>query len=322
MRIRHVPGLPAGIPKGTTLNQFFPGKVTIVAGDTVTFSSATFHTVTYGHQAAGALLPRSGEGASTRAPTTRRTTRSTSTGWRSSSTTRRRSARSARRRSPGKTPTSSGGSSPAGPKAKPATFTYTFPKAGTLQADLHHPSGHEGDGRRQAGGQRGAADADAGVGGDAAAAVNAGWAKTKAQAAAAKPPAKTVYMGVGNDATILGYFPNKLTVKAGTTVTFVNKSRAGGAQHRLRPEEVHRGAPEEDRPVPARARRARTRPRRSSRTARSRRAVTRYDGTNHGNGYLATPLTIGNRARAAAALVDGHVHEARQVQVLLLDPRA
>ena len=31
-------------------------------------------------------------------------------------------------------------------------------------------------------------------------------------------------MGVGDDATMLGYFPNKLTVKAGTTVTFVNKS--------------------------------------------------------------------------------------------------
>ena len=54
--------------------------------------------------------------------------------------------------------------------------------------------------------------------------VNAAWVKAKAQAAAAKPPAKTVYMGLGNDATMFGYFPNKLTVKAGTTVTFVNKA--------------------------------------------------------------------------------------------------
>ena len=36
-----------------------------------------------------------------------------------------------------------------------------------------------------------------------------------------------------------------------------------------------------------------------------------YDGTNHGNGFFATPVTIGTGARAAAALVDGHVHEAR-----------
>ena len=72
--------------------------------------------------------------------------------------------------------------------------------------------------------------------------VNAAWAKAKAQAAAAKPPAKTVYMGLGNDATMLGYFPNKLTVKAGTTVTFVNKLAEGAAQHHLRPEEVHPAA--------------------------------------------------------------------------------
>ena len=61
-------------------------------------------------------------------------------------------------------------------------------------------------------------------------AQNAAWAKAKAAAAAAKPPANTVYMGVGNGATILGYFPQTLTVKAGTTVTFVNKAAAGGAQ--------------------------------------------------------------------------------------------
>src|SRR5215468_5065627 len=39
---------PAGTPKGSTLDAFFPGKVTIVSGDKVTFSSATFHTASYG----------------------------------------------------------------------------------------------------------------------------------------------------------------------------------------------------------------------------------------------------------------------------------
>ena len=57
-------------------------------------------------------------------------------------------------------------------------------------------------------------------------------------------------MGVGNGATLLGYFPQTLTVKAGTTVTFVNKA----------PQEVHNvvfgpkkyilGLAEDDRPVP------------------------------------------------------------------------
>ena len=38
---------PAGVPKGATLDAFLPATVTVVAGDSVTFSSATFHTVTY-----------------------------------------------------------------------------------------------------------------------------------------------------------------------------------------------------------------------------------------------------------------------------------
>ena len=38
---------PAGTPKSATLNTFFPSKLVINAGDSVTFSSASFHTVTY-----------------------------------------------------------------------------------------------------------------------------------------------------------------------------------------------------------------------------------------------------------------------------------
>ena len=48
---------PAGTPKGTTLDAFFPAKLAISAGDSVTFSSATFHTVTYtGGKAPAALF--------------------------------------------------------------------------------------------------------------------------------------------------------------------------------------------------------------------------------------------------------------------------
>ena len=38
---------PAGTPKQTFLNQFFPGQLTINAGDKVTFSSVGFHTASY-----------------------------------------------------------------------------------------------------------------------------------------------------------------------------------------------------------------------------------------------------------------------------------
>jgi len=38
---------PKGTPKGATLNAFFPSRLMITAGDSVTFSSASFHTVTF-----------------------------------------------------------------------------------------------------------------------------------------------------------------------------------------------------------------------------------------------------------------------------------
>ena len=55
---------PAGTPKGTTLDAFFPSKLVINAGDSVVFSSATFHTVTYtgGKAPAASVRSRPGEG--------------------------------------------------------------------------------------------------------------------------------------------------------------------------------------------------------------------------------------------------------------------
>ena len=57
-----IPGCPAGIPSGTTLDSFFPGKVTIAAGDTITFSSATFHSVAYGLKPPAFFLPDPAKG--------------------------------------------------------------------------------------------------------------------------------------------------------------------------------------------------------------------------------------------------------------------
>ena len=55
---------PAGTPKGTTLDAFFPSKLVINAGDSVVFSSATFHTVTYtgGKAPAGLFIPDPAKG--------------------------------------------------------------------------------------------------------------------------------------------------------------------------------------------------------------------------------------------------------------------
>ena len=283
-----IPGCPSGIPKQTTLDEFFPGKVTIAAGDTITFSSATFHSVAYGLKQPAFFLPDPAKGKYARAR--RRRGRPVLL----------RRAGEADLQRPGVRPVraeddlrerrrrASGGLSPqAGPNAKPATFTYTFPKAGTFKLLCTIHPGMKAHGRRQAGGQRRAADADAGLGRGAAGRQRRRGRRRRPQAAAAKPPAKTVYMGIGKDATTFGYFPNKLTVKAGTTVTFVNKSPAEPHNVMFGPKKYIDGAAEEDRSASRAGPARRTRWRRSCSTARSRRAGTRYDGTNHGNGFFA-----------------------------------
>ena len=129
-------------------------------------------------------------------------------------------------------------------------------------------------------------------------------------------------MGLGNDATTLGYFPNKLTVKAGTTVTFVNKAPKEPHNITFGPKKYIQELQKKTDLLPQGPPARRTRSRRSCSYGSEPKGGYKYDGTNHGNGFFATPVTIGAGPRAAAALVDGHVHEARQVQVLLLDPRA
>ena len=48
---------PAGTPKGATLDMFLPGKVTVKVGDSITFSSATFHTVSIGGKPTPIFVP-------------------------------------------------------------------------------------------------------------------------------------------------------------------------------------------------------------------------------------------------------------------------
>jgi plastocyanin len=211
---------PAGTPKGATLDMFLPGKVTVKTGDNITFSSASFHNVAIGGKIPPIIVPDPAHGkysgivdaagkpfyfnglgkliynVAALAPYGPHAVR------------------------PG-VKANSGVLSPNGPKAAPATFTFSFPKAGTYH---FYCSIHPGMKATVTVTSGTPPKSPAQVTAQALQETAAGWAKTKQEAAAAKPPAKTVYMGVGNLATILAYYPSTLKVPVGTTVTFVNKS--------------------------------------------------------------------------------------------------
>jgi plastocyanin len=218
---------PAGYKKlPATQNQFMPSSLVINAGDSVTFSSASFHTVTYvpkplplfvpdpkkttydgildaagepfyfdglpkliyNGQAFGPFGPKSITGA----------------------------------------PASSGILSPAGPKAPPATATWTFPKVGVYKLVCTLHAGMKATVRvRPAGAPVPLSPAQ--VDAKALAAQTAGWVKAAALLASVKTPPKTVAMGIGGNVSLLAFRPQTLTVEAGTKVTFVNRS----------PSEVH-----------------------------------------------------------------------------------
>jgi plastocyanin len=124
---------PKGTPKGATLDEFLPGNITIVAGDKVTFSSASFHTVTYGIKPPALLVPDPGK--------------SKLAGFMDSAGTPfwfnglakwiyngPAFAPFGPKTISGNTPASSGPLSPSGNSPatfKPGTATYTFPTAGT-----------------------------------------------------------------------------------------------------------------------------------------------------------------------------------------------
>ena len=283
---------PAGTPKGTTLDAFFPSKLVVNAGDSVVFSSATFHTVTYtgGKAPAGLFIPDPAKG--------------TYTGLNDAAGApfyfnglpKLIYNPAAFAPGGGKTitvgvPASSGVLSPNGPKAPPAKVTYTFPKAGAFQLICNvHPGMQVGITVKAAGTPVPLSAAQ--VTAKALTEVAAAWAKAK-PLAAAPVPANTVYAGVGSTTAILGFFPKVLKVKAGTTVTFLNRS----------PSEVHNVAFGPEKYLLAFSKKTDLLPQGPT----SPNQVTplypfgtepkggySYDGTNHGNGFLSTPLSAGS----------------------------
>ena len=154
-----LPGLPwratppnrGRYSEGATLDLFLPSKLTVNAGDSVTFSSASFHTVTYAPKPAGLFMPDPAKGRTGRSPTLPGTP-SISSG---AEVDLQPAAfgRTARRRSRARHRHRAASSRQPGAKPKPATSRYVPERRG-LPPVLPGPSGHEGHGRRQAGRRR------------------------------------------------------------------------------------------------------------------------------------------------------------------------
>jgi plastocyanin len=279
---------PAGTPKGTELAQYFPKTVTVNAGDSVTFSSATGHTATYAPQRPPLVLsdPAKGKYAPyddaagnpfffaghpkliyngpAFAPFGPKTV------------------------TPG-TPVSSGILAPRGPKAPPATIKFTLPKAGTYKFNCTLHPGMSGVVVVKPAGSP-VPKSPSQVQAQALAEINAAWAKAKADAASAAPPAKTVYMGIGNAETILGYFPSTLKIPVGTTVTFVNHSRPEAHNITFGPKKYIEQLQKTTDLMP-------TGPKSPNQVApvaalgSDPKSGYSYDGANHGNGFLSTQVT-------------------------------
>jgi plastocyanin len=218
---------PAGTPKGASLNQFFPGRLTINAGDKVTFSAVGFHTATYagGKPYPPFLGPAPGQVYENIAD---------SAGQPFFFDGEQKFAynpvaigpygpKSISRGKP-----ASSGVMPAQSFKKPTTATYSFPKTGVFKLlCIVHPPDMAMTVVVKAKGA--AVPTPEEVEAQAKEETDAAWAAAKA-AVAKKPPANTVYMGVdgpkasGGRLTVLDFVPDLTTVKVGTTVNFVVKA--------------------------------------------------------------------------------------------------
>lgn len=220
--------IPGGFKRyPVLLNQFMPATLTIAAGDKVTFSSASFHTVTYTPKPIPLLQPDPAKGTYAEVKG--------ADGEPFYFTGRPKLIYNPQAFGPfgpkviaGGTPVSSGALSPRGPKAPPATATYTFPKAGTFKLVCTlHPGMEARVVVKPAGASLPRTPAQ--VQAQALQQQTQGWEKGKALLAATRPAPNTVLQGVGGKVAVLAFLPRVIRVKSGTTVSFPNKS----------PSEVH-----------------------------------------------------------------------------------
>ncbi len=114
------------------------------------------------------------------------------------------------------------------------------------------------------------------------------WAKAK-PLAATKVPANTVFAGVGAETTILGFFPKQLRVKAGTTVSFVIKSPSEPHNPAFGPKKYLEQFGKQNEFFPMG-------PKGKNQVSPAHvygpepAGGYKYDGQNHGNGFLVAPL--------------------------------
>ena len=211
-----------------SINQFMPSKLVIAAGDSVTFSSGSFHTVTYAPKPLPLFMPDPAKG--------------TYAGLKDAAGSPfyfdelgkviyngQAFAPFGPKTISGKTPVSSGGLSPRGPKSPPATATYAFPTAGTYKLFCTLHPGMKATVVVKPAGSAVPKTPDQ-VKAQALLQMSSGFEQGIALAKATKPAGpNTVVMGVGGKVSLFAYYPKVLKVKAGTTVNFVNKA----------PSEVH-----------------------------------------------------------------------------------
>jgi plastocyanin len=273
------------------INQFMPSKLVIAAGDSVTFSSGSFHTVTYAPKPLPLLLPDPAKG--------------TYAGLEDAAGSPfyfdalgkfiynpQAFGPFGPKTISGKTPVSSGGLSPRGPKAPPATATYAFPTAGTYKLFCTLHPGMKATVIVRPAGSAVPKTPDQ-VKAQALLQMAAGYETGKALAASTKPSGpNTVVMGVGSKVSLFAYYPKVLKVKAGTTVNFVNRA----------PSEVHNIVFGPKKYLQQWGKTTDLQPQGPN----SPNQVTpilpygtdpnplKYDGAStHGNGFFATPLTAG-----------------------------
>jgi plastocyanin len=286
---------PAGTPKGATLNAFFPGRLEVNAGDRVRFTSFGFHTVSYlaGQRPAPPFAPA--QGATYTGITDAAGQPFYFEGRPAFMFTESVFAPFGPKTIAGKTPASSGAIFATSPR-KPGRATYTFPRTGTFKLVCQLHPGQEIDVVVKPRGAKVQSKED--VAGLVKAETDAAWKEAKLLAGV-RPPANTVVMGIdgrvreGGRLTILDFLPDLTTVKVGTTVRFVVRSPSEAHNVGLGPEKyIERfmrqtdlfpmgpGSKNQVTPVFVYG----TDP-----------PGTPFDGTNHGNGFFATPLADGAR---------------------------
>lgn len=211
--LKNVPG---------TINKFLPAKLVIAAGDKVAFTSNSFHTVTYNPKPIPLLVPDPKKG--------------TYAGLQDAAGqpfyfddlakfvyNPLAFAPFGPKTIAGPTPVSSGAIGFQSPKQPSTTATYTFPKPGTYQLFCTLHPGMKGTVVVKPAGSTLPKTPEQ-VKAQALQLQTAAYPVAIAQNKTKVNAPNTVAMGVGAGVSMLAYYPKVLTVKAGTTVTFVNKS--------------------------------------------------------------------------------------------------